>query len=222
VTTTRALGYVRVSTDEQHDSGAGLEAQRQAIRDECDRRGWQLVDIKGEDRGASGKSLERKGLQSALGIMDRHGADVLVVSKLDRLSRSLVQGVAVIERAQRKRWALVALDFGLDTTTPAGELVAGVLLTTAQYERRLIGQRTRDALAVRKAAGVVLGARQVLTDDVVARIVDARAAGVSLPKIAAALNADNVATARGGVSWYPSTVAKVLQSAAALRLAVAS
>jgi DNA invertase Pin-like site-specific DNA recombinase len=67
-----------------------------------------------------------------------------------RLSRSVAQGAQVMDRAKRKGWSLVAFDFGLDTTTPAGEMVANVILSTAQYERRLIGQRTRDALAAKR------------------------------------------------------------------------
>ena len=151
----RALGYCRVSTDEQHASGAGLAAQQTAIRAECARRGWQLDRIIGEDAGASSATLERQGLQQALAILDKGSAGVLVIAKLDRLSRSVAQGAQVMDRAKRKGWSLVALDFGLDTTTPAGEMVANVILSTAQYERRLIGQRTRDAspLSVSKVSG---------------------------------------------------------------------
>ena len=217
----RAIGYVRVSTDEQAERGHGLAAQRKAIRDECERRGWQLLEVVGEDRGASGKSLDRAGLQSALGRLDRHDADVLVVAKLDRLSRSLSQGSAVIERAARRGWSLVALDFGLDTTTPAGELVANVMLSAARYERRQTGERTKAGLAAARAAGKRLGRPRVLPDAVVARIVAERAAGRSLPAIAAALAADGVATARGGAAWYPSSVAAVLRSQAAAELATA-
>src|SRR5688572_22184515 len=150
---TRAIGYVRVSTDEQHHGGAGITAQKTAIKAECERRGWQLLRIVGEDAGASSATLERAGLQRALDVLDRGAAEVLVVAKLDRLSRSVAQGAQVMDRAQRKGWALVALDFGLDTTTPAGEMVANVILSTAQYERRLIGQRTRDALAAKREQG---------------------------------------------------------------------
>jgi hypothetical protein len=62
-----------------------------------------------------------------------------------------------MERARRKRWQFVALDLALDTTTPAGELVANVMASVAQWERRVISQRTRDALAAKKATGARLG-----------------------------------------------------------------
>jgi DNA invertase Pin-like site-specific DNA recombinase len=217
--TNRVLGYIRVSTDEQAKTGHGLAAQRKAIGDECERRGWDLVGIVGEVKGASAKSLDRTGLQSVLARMDGHEADVLLVAKMDRLSRSLLQGAQVMERAKARRWALVALDLQVDTTTPAGEMLANVVLSTAQYERRLIGERTKAGLQAAVAKGVVLGRRQSLSVEVVRRIVVERAAGASLPAIAASLVADGVPTAQGGATWHPSTIAAVLKSQAAARVA---
>lgn len=208
----RAIGYVRVSTDEQAGSGLGLAAQRAAIEAEAARRGWDLIDTIGEDAGASAATLDRAGLQSAMERLDRHEADILVVAKLDRLSRSVAQGGAVLERATQRQWSLVALDFGLDTTTPAGEMVANVMLSMARYERRLIGQRTSAALQAKKAAGARLGRPRLLPNAVMARIVDAKTAGQSLSAIARALNDDEVPTAQGGKKWYASTVASVLRT----------
>jgi DNA invertase Pin-like site-specific DNA recombinase len=213
----RAIGYVRVSTDEQQTSGAGISAQRAAIRTECDRRSWSLLRIVGEDAGANSATLERAGLRRALDILDRGDAEVLLIAKLDRLSRSVAQGAQVMDRAKRKGWSLVALDFGLDTTTPAGEMVANVILSTAQYERRLIGQRTRDALAAKREQGVRLGRPQALPDDVVQRIVAARQAGSSFRVIASQLEMDGVPTARGGPTWHASSVRAVCESQAAAR-----
>lgn len=218
-TAQRVIGYVRVSTDEQHASGAGIAAQKAAIQGECERRGWELLRIVGEDSGASSATLERKGLQRALEALDAGKADVLIVAKLDRLSRSVAQGAQVMDRAKRKGWSVVALDFGLDTTTPAGEMVANVMLSTAQYERRLIGIRTKDALAAKRAQGVRLGRPQTLSDDVVGRIVEAHKAGSSFRAIAAGLEADSVPTAHGGSKWHASAVKAVYESQAAARLA---
>jgi DNA invertase Pin-like site-specific DNA recombinase len=217
--TNRVLGYIRVSTDEQAKTGHGLAAQRKAISDECERRGWDLVGIVGEVKGASAKSLDRAGLRSVLARMDAHEADVLLVAKMDRLSRSLLQGAQVMERAKARRWALVALDLQVDTTTPAGEMLANVVLSTAQYERRLIGERTKAGLQAAVAKGVVLGRRQSLSVDVVRRIVAERADGRSLPAIARDLVADGIPTAQGGATWHPSTIAAVLKSQAAVRVA---
>jgi DNA invertase Pin-like site-specific DNA recombinase len=106
----------------------------------------------------------------------------------------------------------VALDLGVDTTTAAGEMMANVLASFAQYERRIIGQRTRDALAIKRAQGVRLGRPRTLAGDVRARIVAEREEGRSLRAIAAGLDVDGVATAQGGARWYPSTVRAVLES----------
>ena len=207
------IGYVRVSTDEQADSGAGLAAQRAAIEAEAARRGWQLVAIH-EDAGASGKSLNgRSGLTAALAAIEAGEASGLVVAKLDRLSRSLLDFAGLMERSQRKGWALVALDLGVDTSTPSGEMMASVLAIFAQFERRLIGQRTRDALAVKKAQGVQLGRPRTMPGTIRERIRHEREQGCSLTAIAAGLNADGIGTAQGGSRWYPSTVRATLLAA---------
>jgi DNA invertase Pin-like site-specific DNA recombinase len=207
----RVLGYVRVSTEEQGKSGAGLAAQRAAIRTACDERGWDLVEVM-EDKGFSAKSLERPGITGLLEQLESGGAGALMVAKLDRLSRSLLDFAGLMERARHQGWALVALDLGVDTSTPAGEMMANVLATFAQFERRMIGQRTKDALAQKKAAGVRLGRPRSLSDDVVRRIVDQRASGFTLQGIADGLNLDGVPTAQGGVLWRPSSVRAVLTS----------
>jgi DNA invertase Pin-like site-specific DNA recombinase len=207
----RAVGYIRVSTAEQGVSGLGLEAQRRAIRAACKGRGWKLEAMH-EDRGASARSMNRKGLQDALSAVESGEADVLVVSKLDRLSRSLVDFAGIMARSRRKGWALVALDLGVDTTTPSGELVASVMASVAQWERQVIGQRTREALAVKKAQGVRLGRPRTMPDAIVARINAMRADGMTLRQIGDALDTEGVPTAQGGARWYPATVRKVLMS----------
>ena len=207
---TRVVGYIRVSTDEQTTSGLGLEAQRAAIAAECERRGWELVEVY-EDAGASGKSLTgRPALQEALGAVRSHHAAALVVAKLDRLSRSLLDFSTLMVDSQKEGWALVILDLGVDTTTPSGEMIANVMATFAQFERRLIGQRTKDALAVKKRQGVRLGRPPSLDEKVVNRIRRERRAGKSLRAIADLLNDSKVPTAHGGARWHASTVRAVL------------
>jgi DNA invertase Pin-like site-specific DNA recombinase len=208
----RAVGYVRVSTAEQVDSGAGLAAQRAAIEAACAAKGWTLVGVC-EDGGASGGSLTgRRGMAEALVMLGSGEADVVVAAKLDRFSRSVSDFAGLIEQAKRGGWALAALDVDIDMTTPTGELMATVIAAMAQYEHRLIGQRTRDALAARRAEGVRLGRPRSLPDEVVARIVARHAAGASQSAIARELDADAVPTAHGGRRWRQSSVAAVLQS----------
>jgi len=116
-----------------------------------------------------------------------------------------------MERAQRRGWAPVVLDLGVDTTTPAGEMVASVMMSVAQWERKIIGQRTRDALAAKKAQGAKLGRPRQLPDAIRRRIVRMRKRGLALRAIADALNSEGVPTAHGGAKWYASTVQKVLK-----------
>jgi len=210
----RVIAYTRVSTSEQADSGAGLEAQRAAILAEAERRGWQEADLTFvEDAGYSGKDLNRPGIAAALDALRHHRADALVVSKLDRLSRSMLDFAGLMDRASREKWALVALDVGVDTTTPQGEMVAAVMAVFAQFERRLIGERTKAALAVKKAAGVRLGRPRLIPEEIVARIVTERSSGATLRAIADGLNRDAVPTAMRGRQWWVATVQGVLAQA---------
>lgn len=218
-TTARVLGYCRVSTTEQADSGAGLDAQRASITAEADRQGWSVKFV--TDAGLSGATLARPSLVDALDRLDRGDADALVAAKLDRVSRSVSDFAGLLDRAQRNGWRLVLLDTGVDTSTASGELVSNMLASAAQYERRLISQRTRDGLAAKRAQGVRLGRPSVLPAGVVMRIVAERAQGRGLRVIAEGLTADAVATARGGAAWSTSSVQAVLAGQDAGRLATA-
>jgi len=199
-----------VSTEEQADSRAGLEAQRAAIETECARRGWQIVEVI-EDAGFSAKDLKRPGVRAALEQLERKRADGLVVAKLDRLSRSMLDFTAVMAKAQKQGWALVALDCAVDTTTPAGEAMAHVLATFAQFERRLIGQRTREALAVKKKQGVRLGRPPTISPQLARRIRSMRTRGMTLQKICDKLNGEGVPTPREGAAWRPTSLRAVLR-----------
>jgi DNA invertase Pin-like site-specific DNA recombinase len=103
----------------------------------------------------------------------------------------------------------VALDLGVDTSTPSGEMMASVLATFAQFERRLIGQRTRDALAVKRAQGVQLGRPREISEEVVERIRNLHHTGLSVAGIARKLNEENVPTPRGG-RWHSPGVKRAL------------
>jgi DNA invertase Pin-like site-specific DNA recombinase len=149
-------------------------------------------------------------LQRALEACRSGSADGIVASRLDRLSRSVIDFAKLLEDAKRRGFNVVALDLGLDLSTPQGELVATVLAGVAQWERRIIGQRTRDALAIKRAEGVRLGRPRSVPPRVVASIRRARIRGDTLTAIANRLNARGEPTAHGGRRWYPATVRGVL------------
>jgi DNA invertase Pin-like site-specific DNA recombinase len=201
----RVAGYVRVSTSEQANEGAGLEAQAHAITREAERRGWTVCIY--TDAGISGKALDgRDALREALSYVEGRKGSILVVAKLDRLTRSLRDFADLLERSRRKGWALVALDLNVDTSTPSGEMLANVVASVAQYERRLIGVRTKDAMAVHRLNGAKYGRRRGVPEGVRREIVKRRMSGESFAAIADRLNARAVATSFGGLRWYPSTV----------------
>lgn len=203
----RVLGYMRVSTEEQGDSRAGLEAQEAAIRAEVDRREWELVDLR-FDIG-SGKTLRRRdNLGLTLRDLAAGHADALVVAKLDRLSRSILDFAGIMETAAKEEWTVVVLDLGVDTTTPNGELVANIMISMAQWERRIIGDRTKSALKAVRARGTSVGRKSGVDDETRRLIRTLRGAGLSWGKVAAALTAEGVPTGQGG-EWHAATVRRI-------------
>lgn len=204
--------YSRVSTEEQAESHNGLEAQRAMIRDEAQRRGWELEAF--TDEGASGSQIN-PGLRTALELLASGQGDGLVVAKMDRLARSVAHAVEIMELAKAQDWALVILDLNVDLTTPAGEAMANMLAVFAQFERRMISTRTRDALAAKKARGERIGRPRLAPAGVVRRIVMDRNAGLSFGRIARALEAEGVLSPAGRTTWQESTVRRIYASATA-------
>jgi DNA invertase Pin-like site-specific DNA recombinase len=207
-----ALGYVRVSTAEQAEEGASLDAQRAALTAECDRRGWDLELV--ADEGYSAKSLNRPALTEALARLDAGDADALLAIRLDRVSRSVADFAGLLARAKRRGWRIRLLSPDLDTEDAAGKFTAYVLAAAAEYERDLIGIRTREGMMQKKAEGVHIGRPRTLPPEVLDRIARERAAGLSMGRIARGLEADGIPTARGGSKWQPSTIQGVLASLA--------
>jgi DNA invertase Pin-like site-specific DNA recombinase len=202
------IGYLRVSTEEQANSGLGLDAQRDTIQRYADAHSWDLVWH--EDAGLSAKSLDRPQLQAALARLQvglkARDVDGIVVAKLDRLSRSVVDFAGVLEIARAKKWALVAIDLGVDTSTPTGELVANVMMSVAQWERRVIGERTSAAMQAAKRQGRHMGRASTLPERTGDRLLALRAT-CSIVSTAYALNAEGHTTATGA-AWTPNSVAK--------------
>lgn len=207
-TTPGVHAYIRVSTDEQRESGLGLRAQEAAIRAACEHRGDVLLALH-RDEGISATTLDRPGLTDALDALDAGDGDVLMVSRIDRLSRSVRDVYDLMDRSRRMGWALVVLDLGLDMTTPMGSAMAGVASVFGELERRLISQRTRDALAVKRTQGVILGRPRAVGDDARARIAELRATGLSWRAIADAMTAEQWPTGHGATVWLANTCRRI-------------
>jgi DNA invertase Pin-like site-specific DNA recombinase len=203
--------YLRVSTTAQAASGIGLEAQRQAIKDAAATQGF-VVSEWYEDAGRSGSSMARRsGLRGALAAVDAGRVGGLVTAKIDRLGRSSADVCGLVERAQREQWRLIALDVGLDTTTPAGELVAAALAMAARFEYRRISERQLEKHDELRRQGRPRG-RPAVSAQVAEAIHLQRESGLSLRAIAAELNAKDVPRPQGGKLWHPSTVRSVLHT----------
>jgi|SRR5690242_13542624 len=218
--TDQAIGYLRVSTAEQVESGAGLDAQRHAIEQLAAARGIEITAWYADEGVSGGVSpLRRPELSKALAALAAGPASVLLFGKADRVGRSAPDLLALRSRAEAEGWTLVSADGSVDLTTAHGRLLFTQLAAVAEFERDLIRTRTREALAVKRAQGVRLGRPSVLPEAVVRRIVEEHDSGAGWSAIARGLMADGVPTARGGDIWHPSAVQKVYSGQQAASLA---
>lgn len=144
------IGYARIS--KARNGSLSLEAQTSAMREECDRRGWQLVRVERDER-SGGSRRRRTGLARAVAACKTGEAEALMAVRLDRLSRSTQDFADLLAEAEDYGFALVVLDFQIDTTRAAGRFAAGILAQVAQFERELVSERTKEALAEKKAGG---------------------------------------------------------------------
>lgn len=200
----KVIGYLRVSTiDQEH----GIDAQRTAILAEATKRGWAVTWLL--DEGRSGKDIERPGIREALRALKSGEAEALVVSKLDRLSRSLPDFARMLELSSKQCWSIVALDLNLDTSTPTGKLVASIMAAVAQWERETIGLRTKEALAAAKAKGVRIGRPRSLDDSVEEVVRELRRDGHSFRDIGSIMVARGILSPSGASTWHPASVRAV-------------
>ncbi len=206
------VAYLRVSTERQADLGVSLAAQRAKVEAYAALYDLKLVDIV-VDAAVSAKSLERPGLKGALTLLQRGAAKALLVVKLDRLTRSVVDLGGLLAASQREGWDLLSVSEQIDTRTAAGRLVLNVLASVSQWEREAIGERTSTALQHKKTLGEYIGGRvpfgyqladdgslvQVTAEQAVLRKARAlRSRGLSLRSIAEELHRAGHCTRRGG------------------------
>jgi DNA invertase Pin-like site-specific DNA recombinase len=178
------------------------------------------------DAGESAKSLDRPGMARLLAMVDAKAVDVVIIAKLDRLTRSVKDLAELLERFTRRGVSLVSVAKSLDTGTAAGRLVLNIMTAVSQWEREAIGERTRDAMSQKKANGervgtipfgFRMGEDELLEEDaaeqgVLARMRELKAAGHTLREIADELNRQGYTTRRG-TAWRFQYVAAALRAA---------
>jgi DNA invertase Pin-like site-specific DNA recombinase len=210
LTALKIIGYCRVSTGRQARSGLGLEAQKARITDAATREGWEIVAWM-VDRGETGKDTDRPEFREAVQMIADGEADGLVAAKLDRICRSVIDFAEVLAWFTSGGKTLAILDPAIDTSTSSGRLVANVFAAVAEWEADVIADRTADALAAKRAAGLPICRPSVADDsELTARIRALRDSGCTLQGIADALNADGVPTLRGAAAWRVSAVQSAL------------
>lgn len=220
----KAIGYIRVSTQGQADEGVSLDAQRAKIEAWCSLNDAELVAV--FEDAVSGKSMKgRDGLEAALKATGKGMA--LVSYSISRLARSTRDMLHIGEMLEKKGADLVSLTEKIDTTTAAGRMVFKMLAVLAEFEREQIGERTKMALAQKKATGKPYCGAPFGFDAIEGRLVEVkreakivgeilrqREAGSSLADIANHLNAQGIEGKRGG-RWFASTVRYLIQRQAA-------
>ena len=223
---TRAVAYLRVSTEKQVEEGVSLDAQRAKVEAYAALYGIALVAVE-VDAGRSAKTLERPGLQRALGLLRSGKAEALLVVKLDRLTRSVRDLADLVDGyfTERRRWTLLSVEDQIDTRTAAGRMVVNMLGVVGQWEREATGERTAAAMAHKAAAGEYIGGAapygwRVGPDGV--RLVeeaeeqavltlarDLRGAGLSLRAVAAELDRRGL-RARNGRAFAAVQIARMV------------
>jgi len=200
------IGYVRVSTDKQD---IGPEVQVAALRAEAGHKGWAL-DLRREDAVSAKSLIGRPVLARALADLKAGRADMLAVSKLDRLSRNVADFARLLEDSDREGWHLACLDLAVDTSSTTGRAMAHVTAAFAEMERRRIGERTREGMARIKAeTGKHMGRPPTVAPAAVVRIRELRTDGLTLQAICDQLALDGIPTSSGG-RWWPATVRQIL------------
>ncbi len=222
----KAIGYIRVSSEEQAREGISLENQKFKIAAYCDINDLQLVDII-EDAGKSGKDLNREGVQALMGLVKDRRIDAVVVYKLDRLSRRVKDTLSLMDLIEKKNIAFHSITERIDTKSAMGKFFLNIMASMNQWERDTISERTRDALHLKivknERAGQVPYGWRVAEDgkalienereqEAISLIRDLNSKGYSNRAICRELEKEGFEPA--GNKWHPQTISNVLKRAA--------
>jgi len=222
----KAIAYLRVSTEEQAREGISLANQESRIRAFCQAKDWELAEVL-VDEGYSGSSLDRPGMQEVIQQCQKRQVDVVVIYKLDRLTRSVRDlGYLVQDVFGKYRVAFSSITDNFDTTTANGKLILNILGSVAQWERDIVVELTRDVMAHKRLSLKLIGAIPMGFDlagdgetlipneqelEAVRKMMLLRETGSSFQTIAERLNGKGTPAKQGG-RWYPKTVRSVLRN----------
>jgi site-specific DNA recombinase len=223
----KIIGYVRVSTDEQATNGVSLDAQEEKIRAYCKAKDWDLIDIV-RDEGMSAKNLKRVGLQLILERVPKRngkrGFDGILVVKLDRLTRSVGDLACLNKLFENNGVSFISISESVDTSTASGKLFHNIIACLSEWERGIIGERTRDALHHKRNSGKLAGEvpfgytvdgdgetlQPIAKEQETLNEIRTLKQSLSYGRIANHLNSQGITTKKGSV-WYAETVRSVLQ-----------
>jgi DNA invertase Pin-like site-specific DNA recombinase len=207
-----ALVYVRVSTNRQETTGHSLDSQAATLTKLAEAEGYEVEVI---SEVSSGRRSSRPKLLDAKMRLNSGKAQALYALDIDRLARSVIHFQELVEAAKRKGWRLVVASLNIDTSTPQGELMLGMLAQFAQFESRMIGQRVERQHEARRDRGITWGVDEGFRGNLnpAARSLIAKLAneGKSLSQISRELEASGLKTPRGAL-WSPSGVRQILMS----------
>jgi DNA invertase Pin-like site-specific DNA recombinase len=210
----RAVAYIRVSSDQQAESGLSLEHQRDKVRAAATLHDLELHAVI-VDAAESAATLERPGMRRVLELVKAKKVDTVIVLKLDRLTRNIRDLADLLDLFRSRKVALMSVSESLNTETAAGRMVTNMLAVIAQWEREAIGERTSAALSAKRIRGERAGAvpygyrlkadkRSLMAHEAERRIlrlmVECREAGYSLRDTAEELNRKGLTT-RAGQPW---------------------
>ena len=205
----KAVGYIRVSTEEQGESGLSLADQDARVRARGVSHGWDVVSVQVDE--VSGKNTDRPGLREVMALVKGNVVGAVIITKLDRLTRSVVDLNMLLDEFRKHDVKLVSMMEGIDTSTATGELLFNIMASIAQWERRENGERVAAALQARKSQGKTAGppeygkfadAAGFVHDNpqelaVLDRIRELRSQGVSYQVVADTLSNEGIRTRRG-------------------------
>jgi DNA invertase Pin-like site-specific DNA recombinase len=207
-----ALLYIRVSTNRQAKTGHSLDSQPTLLTEAATNDGYRVEVI---TETGSGRNSARPELNKALTRLAKGEAQALYALDTDRLARSTMHLLQIAQLATKQNWRLAITSANVDTSTPAGEAFLTMAAAFAQFESGMISERVKRQHQARRDRGEVwgvsMGSTSKLPKEVREKVINLRATGLSLAKIAHQLTEAAIPTVSGG-SWYPSTISRILNS----------